>query len=170
MNTIRNFIDIVSESFNTMMDLEPNATLEDMLEIHARRHGISNIQALSSYSPESHFVTFDYDGAREVHILGPGMTPYFTKNNPAPMRVFSTAINLVMDHAKQGGLVRLECSKEPEAVNFYGTFAKRARRMGYDVKFIPNYHGSSGVMVAAYEISKPTDDNDNDNDIDIDNI
>lgn len=163
MKTLRDYIDLVNESFNTMLDLEPNTSLEDQLNQIANHAGISNVKAFSTQSPESHFVTFDYDGALEVHILGPNMTPYFTKNNPAPMRVFSTAINLVKHHADAGGLVRLECSPEKEAVEFYKLFANRAERLGYDVEFIPKYLGSSGVMVSAYEISKP-DNKENSND------
>jgi len=156
MKTLRDYIDLVNESFNSMMDLERNASLEKRINQIADRAGISNVKALSTWSPESHFVTFNYDGALEVHILGPNMTPYFTKNNPAPMRVFSTAINLIKQHAESGGLVRIECSPEKEAVDFYKLFANRAEKLGYDVEFIPKYMGSSGVMVSAYEISKPT--------------
>ena len=164
MKTLRDYIDLVNESFNSMMDLERNASLEKRINQIADRAGISNVKSLSTCSPESHFVTFNYDGALEVHILGPNMTPYFTKNNPAPMRVFSTAINLVKHHADAGGLVRLECSPEKEAVDFYKLFANRAEKLGYDVEFIPKYMGSSGVMVSAYEISKPTN-KENSNDI-----
>lgn len=158
MKTLRDYMDIVDESFNTMLDLEPNASIEELVRRMAGNNGITNIKAFSADSPETHYITFDFDGAREVHILGKGMTPFFTKDNPAPMRVFSTAINLVKQHAEDGGLVRLECNPDEESIEFYRTFANRAKRMGFDVEFIPRYKGSSNVMVAAFEISKPSKD------------
>jgi hypothetical protein len=144
------------EAFDSKLPTERNEGIETMTKAMGYMMGnhFSDVQAHSTPDHKTTFLMLNHEGAREIHILGPNMSPFFTKDHPSPMKVFSTAIGMVKDHADAGKKVRLVSQPEPESVAFYQKFADRASKLGYNVKHKPEHTGSSGMPVVAWEISK----------------
>lgn len=149
-------MEILDESFDSQLPTQRNESLETMVKAIGMMTGkkFKNIQAHTSEDGKNHFLTFDHDGAKEIHIMDKNMQPFFTGDSKSPMKVFGTAINLVKSHADAGNKVRLVAQDEPESIAHYSRFADRAKRLGYNVEHRPSHEGSSGVPVVSWEISK----------------
>jgi hypothetical protein len=146
----------INESFDSSIPTSRNDSIETMIKAIGLMSGkkFHNVQAHSTEDGNNHFITFDHDGAKEIHIMDKNLQPFFTGDSKSPMKVFGTAINLVKSHADSGNKVRLVSQDEPESIAHYSRFADRAKRLGYNVEHIPSHEGSSGVPVVAWEISK----------------
>lgn len=144
------------ESFDSTLHTNRNEHIETMTNAMGYMMGkkYGDVKAHTTSDGKTTFLALNHEGAREIHILGPNMSPFFTKDHPTPMKVFSTAIALVKDHADSGKKVRLVSQPEPESVAFYQKFADRAKRLGYSVEHKPEHTGSSGMPVVAWEITK----------------